>query len=110
MSRPLYSTEFIRGTIAAGAHLDYTVPNGFVAVVRDIMMINQGVVGTGLFGCWAQDDAGAWIYALFTPVACVGNPYTWEGRAVMNAGETLSIHSLDAGWKVRASGYLLTTP
>lgn len=108
MARTLYSTQFIRGVVSSPSTLTYVVPTGYVAVVRDIMLWNGGTEGLGLQGCEVYDDSFAVIFGVFYPVACVANPYNWEGRAVMNAGETLTVAPSDASWHVRCSGYLLT--
>lgn len=106
----VYSTLFIRGQVSYPSTLTYTVAAGFVAVVRDIQLWNGGTAGVGLFGCEVYDDALSVLFGVFAPVPTPGNPYDWEGRAVMNAGETLTVYPLDANWRVRVSGYLLTLP
>lgn len=86
----------------------YTVPDGFVAILRDL----DSYIGTpaGTNGLYLEGDAGQ---AIWWSEATIGQSQyaSWRGRQVLNAGETFSVRadvgSLDA-YDVTVSGYLLS--
>lgn len=107
---PLYSARIFSGQFSIAGTVNYTVPTGFILDVRDVVLWYGGTAGTGAQGCEVYDGTGAVIFGVFTPQACAGNPYHWDGRQVLDPGTTLSITALEGGWHYRVSGYLLTSP
>ena len=108
VARPLYSTRFALHTVASAApELLYTVPAGYVAILRDVDYLMTGSAALALS---LQVSGRTCVYLSPAPVAGVGYD-SWRGRIVMNAGETLT--SVVPGWTVQtadihAGGYLLT--
>ncbi len=104
MSRPVYSTRLL-GAVGLVGTLSYTVPAGFVAVIRDLDAYNGGGItvtnitlhGSGGQTIW-QDDS-----------TTLSRNSAWRGRQVIFAGETFDVHTTGA-WDVTVSGYLLSTP
>jgi len=108
MAVPIYSERFIAATVA-GAGVDYTAPNGYRVVLRDLTMAKStDALPIGL------------VLALVTPVPCTlvqltilgtdDPPYAeWHGRIVLYAGDSIHI-ATDALADVSLSGYLLQAP
>jgi hypothetical protein len=102
----VYSTRFISAVGLTGTS-SYTVPNGFVAIIRDLDAYANpiGVVSLYLHGAsgealwWNSWDALVAAYASF------------RGRQVIFAGETFNVEAdvtlLDSV-DVAVSGYLLS--
>lgn len=107
---PLYSFELLQGAIATGGNLAFTVPPGFVAVVRDVVLHNGGTVGQGVQGAEVYDSEFQIITQVWYPVAVAGIDHHWVGHQVVNQGDEIIAHAVDSNWRVRISGYLLTTP
>jgi hypothetical protein len=102
-----YSTQFFAGAIGLGTTALYTVPTGFVVVVRDVTVYGNFAtaeqVGVGL------EVAGSISgYLLFANPLHPGDLAEWQGRQVINAGGVLTAVSGGSGPIVWASGYLLT--
>jgi hypothetical protein len=106
VSRPLYSTRFIGGTVAEGTDAAFTVPAGFVAVVRDVVVTNAAS-SPGQISWGISTTAGFIVAYNFTELGS-GASAQWTGRQVANAGEDLFIF---AGVEaiIGMSGYLLTS-
>lgn len=102
----VYSTRFIEvkgGTTFYG----YTVPLGFVAVIRDVdtyasselafaQVFLEGALGQALW--WWQSGLGQDSYG------------SWRGRQVVMAGETFGLRINVSHADATCSGYLLTLP
>jgi len=104
VSSPIYSTRFIAEQGLAGIAL-YTVPLGFVAVVRDIDAYNGGSLSPEFL--FFEGTAGQTIWkgtGTMDPV----NPQ-WSGRQVFVENEAFSFFTTGT-WDVTASGYLLRAP
>lgn len=109
----VYSTLFYRnGSLTAGSVIAYTVPAGFVAVVRDIdLFLNQpwdsqllsGILVSTRFPTTA-------LFGVLSPKARGNQPYHWEGRQVLNPGDELTLNVYDSGWEATISGFLLALP
>lgn len=103
----VYSTRFI-GAQGATAPISYTVPNGYVAVVRDLDAYSDTVASAEIF---LRNAEGGAIY-FFTWGVAQQQSVEWRGRQVYFAGETItvdiSVGALDA-IDVAVSGYLLTS-
>lgn len=106
-SRPVYSTRFLASP-APDFPPTYTVPTGFVAVVRDVVVY-----------C-APGEGGDHCTVLLVDPPCIifdagsltaGQSVHQELRQVLNPGEQLTVDSgLSEPSSVLVSGYLLTTP
>lgn len=107
----VYSTLFMDHFATSPFTLFYDVPAGFVAVVRDICLNNQGFQGRGVQGIKVFDnDTGSVIYAVGNELGVTLATYHWEGRQVMNPGARLAAITAEPYWNVRVSGYLLALP
>lgn len=105
MARAVYSTRFLASP-APDFPPTYTVPAGYVAVVRDIEIY-----------C-APGEGGDHCTVLLVDPPCIifdagsltaGQTVHWGGRQVLNAGESLTVDSgLSEPSSVLISGYLLT--
>jgi hypothetical protein len=109
-SRRLISAPATTG----GPHLAYTVPAGFVAVVKNISIAWGDVTISGL-DAWVVD--GALAKLVRRAIAAVTQPYEVEGGCdsfqgwwVYNAGETLSVQTASGTCDILASGYELALP
>jgi hypothetical protein len=99
-----YSTQFAASSpTGPGGFPLYTVPAGYVAVVRDLEVGSASAV-TGFFSI--QGGPG---FAAFNITQSSGDiSFQWQGRVVLNAGETLEfIGNTAAQYSVIASGFLL---
>lgn len=104
MPTKLYSTQFLNGFDPAGGTHSYTVPAGYVAVVRSIDL------WVGATGATALCNAGsARILSLTGPatVPAAGVNAPWQGRQVVPAGGEIQV-SLSTEGSYAVSGYLLT--
>lgn len=101
----IYSTRFCDVTISAGTTPLYTVPTGFVAVIREVLLL---IADSGARAQLIRSGGGANI---ILHTAAAANEYTqWDMRAVLNAGDVLdgAIVTGTAGFFI--SGYLLEGP
>lgn len=100
----VYSTQFASGVqTGAGSGTLFTVPSGYLVVVRSIQIFQY----TGTAETFQiADGSGVSIATAISP----GAPWQldWDGRAVLNAGETIEFSTGGGGWTYRVSGYLLT--
>lgn len=105
MAVPVYSVKFFELQGLLG-FVSYTVPPGYVAVVRDLDAYasagaaaqNLYLIGNVLQTIWWHNWTGLSIATA-----------QWRGRQVFVAGEQFHLNS-DAGVDVTVSGYLLSTP
>jgi hypothetical protein len=101
----LYSTLFAAAVITTtGPHVLFTVPAGYVAVLRDVGFLNTSGV-TGPIYLYDSSVSTAWWAS--PSVANFGS-VEWQGRQVFPAGSEISVQLGNAPWVVRASGYLLS--
>jgi len=103
----VYSTRFLQAH-GASSGASFTVPNGYVAVVRDADIYSNST-GFSAFYLQGADGQALW-YAAYNP----GDQKSqqWRGRQVYFAGETISV-SVDVGGldsiDYAVSGYLLSS-
>lgn len=109
MARAVFSQMLLGDAISPGEpELEFVVPAGYVAVVRDISATLTTVS--------LQDEklvvsAGtAAIYQAIGPPGATRS-FHWEGRCVLDTGEVLAIAAFGdpaSNWGIRISGYLLS--
>ena len=107
MARPVYSSRFIQAK-GLTSSIQFMVPSGFIAVVRDLDSFIGSPVGNNdifLHGALGQ--------AIWWSSATIGESQyaSWRGRQVYEPGEIVEVEvnvgSFDA-YDVTVSGYLLT--
>lgn len=108
MASTVYSTLFLAANTGSGL-LNYIVPDGFVAVLRDVDVYNNSVVLAELF--LEDNETGQTIWRVdnsaVIPTLSIGS-VQWKGRQVFNGGGGFVFTATAGVWDVRASGYLLT--
>lgn len=87
----------------------YTVPAGYVAVVRDIEAWNFGGETDQLFTT-ANVPGPLAVAVWVTPEVAPNEWAQWKGRAVFNAGDILQAQASSSSWSLFISGYLLSAP
>jgi hypothetical protein len=102
--RTVYSTRFAALTLAPSGSLSaiYTVPSGFVAVLRDI----DGIVTSGGAGQLFLGMGATWWFEM--PLLAATSGFQWRGRQVFLAGETISAQTVTATVQMHVTGYLLS--
>jgi hypothetical protein len=108
MAVNVYSTRFMDAANTSG-NTTYTVPAGFVAVIRDanvtLVTAQAATVGARLF----RVGGGIISEFLYTPTAFGATQ--WQGHAVFNPGEQMEMLALSGStWYWYVCGYLLTLP
>ena len=106
MARPLYSTRFLAPSGAGNQTVDYTVPAGYIAIVRDVTAYLGGDT-VEVAQCYLTDPQCVLLSANgSTDGAGVRQ---WTGRQVLEAGEVLQALILTTVFtSLIASGYLFT--
>lgn len=106
----VYSTLFLANNTDSG-ELNYIVPDGFVAVLRDVDVYNNSFVAAELF--LEDNETGQTIWRVdnnaVIPDSSLGSSQ-WKGRQVFNPGGGFVFVASSGTWDVRASGYLLSAP
>ena len=111
MSR-VYSARLGGGIdiVPSGATLG-TVPASTVWVVRHLTVVFRGVPTTPLNGFSVTNGAGEPLWYQSGPEITVFQSMDWAGRHVLEAGDSVTFLTIDAGpWDVLMSGYALSTP
>ena len=102
MAPPVFSTRFIRFTgVATPA---YVVPAGFVAVVRQLTYVGGG---PGINCAAAYGDVSAPLEAFFQAVQAANTVTLFDGRIVLDEGESFFMSSAAAA-AMTAHGYKLS--
>lgn len=111
----VYSTKFVEAaSFSGGPSVRYTVPAGFVAVVKCMSVAWGDITASGL-DAWFQSDTLAklarftWAFGFSTPYN-LGGQQQWWGSWVLTAGQTLAVQTAAGTCDMWASGYLLDTP
>ena len=103
----IYSTQLAVGTSSSTTTVVYTVPANSVVVVRSISACNLTSIVDSLNVSRAVSGAAQQIIfrAFNVPV---GGFSEFDGRAVLNPGDQISVASGNSGWTYMISGYVLT--
>jgi hypothetical protein len=100
----IYSTRFAVGARPSGTTASvYTVPSGFVAVLRDVVLTPTGTGATDM------------LVVLHGVAVIVGVQSTGQFvsthtamRQVFNAGDVIDVQSISGDFQYALSGYLLS--
>lgn len=105
----VYSTSFLRSHGGAGGL--YTVPDGFIAVVRNVTAFNSDGVIPQSFNVYLGHSSCTFVAATLSPLLPSSPGYysTWELRVVVETTDTINV-SNDPGVDVTVNGYLLSLP
>lgn len=102
----IYSTAFFKGNVVSGSPQTYTVPAGYVAVLIDVDV--DGYINTAS-GLYVGSGANLWM--VISGIAVSAHQHIqWQGRIVLNAGESIKAAVASGNCYVAASGYLLSLP
>jgi len=104
-TRPVYSTRFLAWA-AETTPPAYTVPTGYLAIVRDVSVTTAGGSITNFRA--AINDVAGYAAGAFTDEA-LPQQFHWEGRVVAEPGELLTFAG-DSATDGVISGYLLLLP
>jgi len=104
-----YSTQFFAGEGGSGLAVLYTVPDQYVAVLRDLEALNLGGATDSLDLITEIPGPLAVTWGRLNNVPS-GEAAQWSGRLVMNPGDQLQAYSGTHDWAILASGYLLSAP
>ena len=106
----IYSVAFFSGDIDAGdPTIDYTCPDGFVAVLRAVDVFITGLLGPANCILFDTGTGSTFWQALASPPP-IQQSFKWRGRQVFEAGNGFTLQRGDGTWGTRASGYLLSAP
>jgi hypothetical protein len=101
----IYSIRMADLTLTAASATPYTVPSGFVAVVRSIQVLSIGSGATGEVLRSGGIGAMAWFTSTLT-----AQFFPFDVRAVLNAGESLECLVTTGTARFFVSGYQLQGP
>lgn len=111
----VYSTQFFaEPSVSGGPFPLFTVPDGFLAVVRCISFVWGDITASGL-NAWVQTDnltklaRKTWGITFSDPTE-LGGVLICNGRWAVQAGDTLSAQNTTGACDIFCSGYLLTLP
>lgn len=99
----IYSTRFIANPGGPDT-VSYTVPSGQVAVLRSISIF---VSDSGQYANLLLTSPE--VYVVFFQATANNQTFSWTGRQVLNAGETIQSFCSASGTTLMASGYLLNS-
>lgn len=107
MARPVYSTSFFQFTVSDGVPFTETVPDGYIAVVRDIQVVFLIPAGDGAQVIVSLN--GLEIVQWYLPGDYFGSD-SWQGRCVAPGPTTVEAELVGGGAaEISVSGYLLTS-
>ena len=114
MAREVYSKRFLAGTVdELSPDTAGPVPAGYVWVVRDMTAYAYGFGDASYPGFTFSLEIESFEPVMIwgAPLAYLGRQYSWQGRVVMNAGDSLTVAGAGSTyWDVTISGYQLTLP
>lgn len=99
----VYSKRLAASVFSAGLdQLIYTVPVGFVTVVRDVEVVQFTAAA-----CTTKLGIHGIAYFVVLPTTTIDQHLQWQGRVVMKASEIIQLDQLVAEASVVISGYEL---
>jgi len=107
-----YTQNLARVTaVSAGEAPLFTVPSGFVYVVRSITaaLYGSGPPYLGLGGFAIMVPLNNPIFSALSPIAKRNVTYTWEGRIALSVSQQLLYQAYDSGWSFNVTGYQFAT-
>jgi hypothetical protein len=110
MAGVVYSTRFVSVAPASTNTVYYTVPAGFVAVVRTMTFGYAEPARSSGIATVLLAAANSRIWVVLVAASTAGSA-EWNGRLVLPAGETLrAAYTGTPGQWLTISGYLLSLP
>lgn len=107
----VYSSLLGRYTFGGSGTVTFTVPAGFVWVVRSLSAFNPGTVGGGTGHGFSFTVNGQYsLYTVSAPYIVPQWQYHLDTRQVLDEGDNLDLVANDGGWSLYASGYALALP
>lgn len=104
-----YSTNFFAGVLPTSFETLFTVPAGYVAIVRDIEVLNNNADAADI-SVYAEVPGPA-TGAIFGDTDLAGGAWTqWRGRVVVPAAGLIVAMSSVSSCNAAISGYLLSSP
>lgn len=105
MPRTVYSTRFAAWDSSAESPVVYTVPSGFVGILRDL---DVTIFGEGAEFDLVDGTSGAFVWVVHN-TASTSTSFQWRGRLVIPEGAVVAFEWSPGAdvWGV-ASGYVLT--
>lgn len=103
---PVYSTRFL-SVHGVGPVAEYTVPSGFVAILRDLDAFKTGTDESAVAD---MVNASAGVAIWLGHFSGTASWISWRGRQVIPAGETVEVSATGTtDVSITVSGYLLST-
>jgi len=104
MARSVYSKHFgdVPGISAPGQHTVFTVPPGFVAVVRDVAGLQTSPTGDAFLR--EATSTTSWVHWESTRAL---QSFQWQGDQVFEEGSQIGLYVGSGSWSVRFCGFLL---
>jgi hypothetical protein len=102
-----YSTPFFTGTATSELQTLYTVPDGYVAVVRDVSFFAAGAAIDNVYLVVVNPGPLSAVIAAVGNLAANAGAH-WEGRQVLAAGGLLELGAYGTDLFCAVSGYLLS--
>lgn len=96
--------------LSPGTYSSDVVPDGFVWVVRDLVVIIDATDSLLLQGFFIVDTAGVPRWTWPRPYVRANVDYHWSGHQVLETGDQLTMTSADDSTSWAMSGYQLTLP
>ena len=98
-------TDLAEGGVAMGGP-----PTGYKWVLRDVHATLPGTWPYGAQGWGIYNLGGVELVACRPPAAVQGSAFDWQGRQIVEEGDSITFIALEFGWSVAVSGYQLTLP
>lgn len=107
MSSPVYSTQLIGAAGLGNTNIGYTVPAGYVCVLRDVDAFCHPTGSASAFVIAGNLSAVIWYWENASGFVGSGQ---WRGRQVFRPGQIITFEAQIGTYDFSASGYLLSLP